>query len=114
MMDQFNVVDVEKTAFDVSKVKSVPTIIVDNNRALSGRDAFAWLMNAITNEVVGMDTAGSAFAYIEEGVDSGYECATMGFTHIGDVKEATPEGDTVDSPPGDIQVALDKLKADRL
>ena len=45
MMNQFSIIDVEKTAFDVSKVKVVPTIIVNNNKALSGRDAFAWLQN---------------------------------------------------------------------
>ena len=113
MIDQFNVVDVEKTAFDVSKVKSVPTIIVDNNRALGGRDAFAWLMNRISTEVVGVDSRGSAFAFIE-GEGTGYECATLNYSQIGDVREAAPERAAGGDAPPDIQTALDRLKAERM
>lgn len=113
MMALFNVIDIEKTAFDVSKVRSVPTIIVDNNRALTGRDAFAWLLHRISNEVSGVEGTSSHFSFIE-GDGSGYECASsMSFAHISDIKEAAPEvADTAGTV--DVQTAFDRLKAERL
>ena len=74
LLDSFNVVDVLRTPIDVSKVKVVPTIVINHQKVLSGRDAFAWLENEKKGIVLGVNNydvkdgfggASSAFTYID-------------------------------------------------
>ena len=115
MMEQFQVIDVEKTAFDVSKVKVVPTIVVNNNRAFSGREAFSWLQNEIANTVKGVESFGvsSAFTYIGE---ERAECSMSSpFVNIEDAPEATAERHSQDQSgtQDDLTTAMERLKAAR-
>jgi glutaredoxin len=77
LIDSFNIVDVMKTPTDVSKVKVIPTIVINHQRVLSGRDAFSWLQNEKKNIVLGVNNydvkdgfagASSAYTYIDEQV----------------------------------------------
>ena len=115
MLDQFNVIDVEKTPFDVSKVKVVPTIVVNNNRAFSGREAFAWLQNELKNIVKGVESFGvsSAFTYIDE--DRSEVSMSSQFVDINEAPIASAEKHTVDSGrvATDLDSAMDRLRAER-
>lgn len=114
MMDQFQVIDVEKTAFDVSKVKVVPTIVVNNNRAFSGREAFSWLQNEIKNSVTGVESFGISSAYTYIGEERA-ECAmSTSFVKIEDSPEASAERHTKDDiRTDDVASAMERLKAER-
>lgn len=90
LINEFNIIDVEKTAFDVSKVKVVPTIVVNNNRALSGRDAFAWLQNQLKSGVSGVESFGISSAYTYIGTDKA-ECSMSSM--FVDVDEAPGQTD---------------------
>lgn len=126
MLDDFNVIDVEKTVFDVSKVKVVPTIVVNNNRALSGRDAFAWLENELKNQVRGVDPHGTSSVFTFIGEDRAECTMSSQFADIDEIphepmnapdalasssqrREATAGRDT----HGDIATAMERLKAER-
>jgi glutaredoxin len=116
MMDQFNIVDIHKTAFDVSTVKVVPTIVVNNNRALSGRDAFAWLQNEIKNMVSGVESFGtsSVFTYIDDD-RAEYSLSTQ-YVNIDDAPSASSEkheNDSDNSRGSDLDDAMERLKAQR-
>ena len=116
MMDQFNIVDIHKTAFDVSKVKVVPTIVVNNNRALSGRDAFAWLQNEVKNQVSGVESFGtsSVFTYIDE--DRSEYSISSPYVNIDDAPVASAEkhmSDNSKAPELDLQSAMERMKAER-
>lgn len=115
MLDQFNVIDVEKTPFDVSKVRVVPTIVVNNNRALSGREAFAWLQNELKNMVTGVESFGvsSAFTYIGE--DRSEVSMSSQFVDINETPTASSEKHTADSGKmaTDLDSAMDRLRAER-
>lgn len=117
MMDQFNIVDIHKTAFDVSKIKVVPTIVVNNSRALSGRDAFAWLQNEIKNMVSGVESFGtsSVFTYID-GDRAEYSLSSQ-YVSIDDAPTASSEKHANDSDKSqrgnDLQDAMERLKAER-
>ena len=74
LLDSFNIVDVMKTPVDVSRVKVVPTIVINHQRVMSGRDAFAWLENEKKGLVFGVNNyevkggfcgASSAYTYID-------------------------------------------------
>ena len=115
MLDQFSVIDVEKTPFDVSKVRVVPTIVVNNNRALSGREAFAWLQNELKNMVTGVESFGlsSAFTYIGE--DRSEVSMSSHFVDINETPTASSEKHTADSGKvaTDLDSAMDRLRAER-
>lgn len=115
MLDQFNIIDVEKTAFDISKVKVVPTIVVNNNRALSGRDAFAWLQNELKTLVSGVESFGvsSTFTYINE--ERCEYTMSSPYVNINDAPTASSEKHTADTGRvnTDIENAMDRLKAER-
>lgn len=115
MLDQFSVIDIEKTPFDVSKVQVVPTIVVNNNRALSGREAFAWLQNELKNIVTGVESYGvsSAFTYIGE--DRSEVSMSSQFVNINEAPTASSEKHTADSGKvaTDLDSAMDRLKAER-
>ena len=115
MLDQFNVIDVDKTPFDVSKVTVVPTIVVNNNRALSGREAFAWLQNELKTMVTGVESFGvsSAFTYIGE--DRSEVSMSSQFVDINEAPTASSEKHTADSGKvaTDLDSAMDRLKAER-
>jgi hypothetical protein len=115
MLDQFNVIDIEKTPFDVSKVKVVPTIVVNNNRALSGREAFAWLQNEVKNIVLGVESFGmsSAFTYIGE--DRSEVSMSSPFVDINDTPTASSEKHTADAGKvaTDLDSAMDRLRVER-
>ena len=115
MLDQFNVIDVEKTPFDVSKVRVVPTIVVNNNRALSGRDAFAWLQNEVKRMVTGVESFGmsSAFTYIDG--DRSEVSMSSQFVDIAETPTASSEKHSSDSDNivSDLDSAMDRLKAER-
>jgi hypothetical protein len=115
MLDQFSVVDIEKTPFDVSKVNVVPTIVVNNNRALSGREAFAWLQNELKNMVTGVESFGvsSAFTYIGE--DRSEVSMSSHFVDINETPTASMEKHTADSGKADtdLESAMDRLRAER-
>ena len=117
MMDQFNIVDIHKTAFDVSKIKVVPTIVVNNSRALSGRDAFAWLQNEIKNMVSGVESFGtsSVFTYIDD--DRAEYSLSSQYVSIDDAPIVSSEKHANDSDKSqrgnDLQDAMERLKAER-
>lgn len=115
MLDQFSVIDVEKTPFDVSKVKVVPTIVVNNNRALSGREAFAWLQNELKNMVTGVESFGvsSAFTYIGE--DRSEVSMSSQFVDINEAPTASAEKHTADSGKAetDLDSAMERLRSER-
>tara|TARA_Y100000389_G_C17324028_1_gene444563 strand:+ start:567 stop:923 length:357 start_codon:yes stop_codon:yes gene_type:complete len=115
MLDQFSVIDIEKTPFDVSKVQVVPTIVVNNNRALSGREAFAWLQNELKNMVTGVESFGvsSAFTYIGE--DRSEFSMSSHFVDINEAPTASSEKHTADSGKAatDLDSAMDRLMAER-
>tara|TARA_Y100000992_G_scaffold284807_1_gene235251 strand:- start:717 stop:1178 length:462 start_codon:yes stop_codon:yes gene_type:complete len=119
LINEFSIIDVEKTAFDVSKVKVVPTIIVENTRALSGRDAFSWLQNQVKNAVVGVETSGisSVFSFIENDSISHGQCVmTQNFAQIEDISNEAPAPDTASikqKTDMDISSALARLKQER-
>lgn len=84
---EFRVIDVHKNTVDLTRVKSVPTLIADHQSIHTGRDAFAWLHNKIKESVQplmysdsknGFDSMSSSFAYIDdtssEIVNSGMSC----------------------------------------
>ena len=99
----------------MSKVKVVPTIVVNNNRALSGRDAFAWLQNEMKNVISGVESFGtsSAYTYIEE-ERSEYSISSP-YVSIDQSPVASPERHTMDEGKslGDLETAMDRLKAER-
>jgi len=115
MLEQFSVIDVEKTPFDVSKVIVVPTIVVNNNRALSGREAFAWLQNELKNMVTGVESFGvsSAFTYIGE--DRSEVSMSSQFVDINETPTASSEKHTADSEKGatDLDSAMERLRSER-
>lgn len=115
MLEQFNIVDIEKTAFDVSKVKVVPTIVVNNNRALSGREAFAWLQNELKNAVSGVESFGtsSAFTYINE--ERSEFSMSSPFVNIDDTPTVSPErhSDDGNKLDLDLETAMDRLRTER-
>lgn len=115
MLDQFNIIDVEKTAFDVSKVRVVPTIVVNNNRAFSGREAFAWLQNELKSMVSGVESFGtsSAFTYIDE--DRSEYSISSPYVSIDDSPTVSAERRTMDEgkSQADLETAMDRLKAER-
>ena len=120
LINDFNIIDVEKTAFDVSKVKVVPTIIVNNNRALSGRDAFAWLQNEVKNQINGVETYGisSAYTYISNDAPVSAEMSMSSrFVDVNEAPEVSaervPEKDKQSAKSADLQNAVDRLKAER-
>lgn len=114
LLEQFNIVDVEKTHYDVSKIKVVPTIVVNNNRAMSGRDAFAWLQNEVKNMVTGVESHGTsaAFTYLN---DDRAECTmSTKFVNINDVPEASSSSTKDDNGKNtDINTEMDRLQAER-
>jgi glutaredoxin len=123
MIDSFNVVDVIKTPVDISKVKVVPTIVVNHQRVMSGREAFAWLENEKKGAVLGVVNydvkngfggASSAFTYIEG--DSAENVMSSAFSDI-PVEERTvadttmPKSDaSVDS---ELQDKIEEMKKER-
>lgn len=115
MLDQFNIVDIHKTPFDVSKIKVVPTIVVNNSRVLSGRDAFSWLQNELKNMVSGVESYGvsATFTYINE-ERSEYSMSSP-YVDINDAPIVTPETHSSDTGKGtsDLDSAMDRLKAER-
>ncbi len=116
MMNQFSIIDVEKTAFDVSKVKVVPTIIVNNNKALSGRDAFAWLQNEIKNQVTGVESFGisSSYTYITSDAPTNSEFSMSSrFVDIDEAPTASAERVPETEKAADLQSAMDRLKLER-
>ena len=75
---EFRVVDVYNNTVDLTRVKSVPTLIADHQSVLTGREAFAWLQNKIKESVRpivysdgknGFDSMSSSFAFIEGDAD---------------------------------------------
>jgi glutaredoxin len=115
MIDQFNIVDIEKTPFDVSKIQVVPTIVVNNNRVLAGRNAFAWLQNELKNMVTGVETFGvsSAFTYVDE--KRGEYSMSSPYIDIQDTPTVTTEKHVSDSnkPDLDIESAMSRLQQER-
>lgn len=115
MLDQFNIIDIEKTAFDVSKVRVVPTIVVNNSRALSGRDAFSWLQNEIATAVSGVESFGmsSAFSYISE--ERAEVTMSSTFVNIDETPTASAERAPLDDgkSQGDVETAMERIKAER-
>lgn len=90
MLDNFNVVDVLKTPIDVSKVRVVPTIVINHQRVMSGRDAFAWLEN---------EKKGLVFGVSNYDVKDGFGGASSAFTYIeGDSAENVMSGAFSDIP----------------
>ena len=89
---EFRVVNVHTNTVDLTRVKSVPTLIADHQSVLTGRDAFAWLQNKIKESVQpmmysdgknGFDSMSSTFSFIEgnsEGiVNSSMSCVYSQF-----------------------------------
>ena len=115
LSDKFNIIDVDKTAFDVSQVNVVPTIVVNNTNALSGRDAFSWLQNELKTMVQGVESFGISSAYTYLGEERS-ECAmSTNFVPIDEAPTASAERHVVDEgkSPNDIQTAMERLKAER-
>lgn len=113
MIDKFNVIDIDKTAFDVSKIKVVPTIVINNNRVFSGREAFSWLLNEIKVQVSAVETFGtsSVFTYIDT---EKAECTMSSqFSDIEEPIVTTTDRNTDKSMPVDLSAELSKLKIDR-
>lgn len=115
MLDQFNVIDVEKTPFDVSKVRVVPTIVVNNNRAFSGREAFAWLQNELKKMVTGVESFGSSSAFTYIGEERSEVTMSSLFADINESPTASAEKHTSDSGKveNDLDTAINRLKAER-
>lgn len=70
LLEEVDIIDVLKTPIDVSKVRSVPTMVVDGQQVLVGRDAFGWLLRRIKSipvDYMNSDDMGCAFAYIPPG-----------------------------------------------
>lgn len=118
MLDSFNVVDVVKTPVDVSKVKVVPTIVINHQRVMSGREAFAWLENEKKGLVLGVSNydvkdgfggASSAFTYIEG--DSAETVMSGAFSDI-PVEERTVVDTSFSNPDVPANSALqDRIEA---
>lgn len=115
LLDSFNIVDVLKTPIDVSKVKVVPTIVINHQRVMSGRDAFAWLENEKKNTVFGVTNsdvkdgfsgASSAFSYIEG--DSSENVISGSFSDI------PMEERTMDAPQVQSESPVDSMLQDRI
>ena len=119
MLDNFNVVDVIKTPVDVSKVRVVPTIVINHQRVMSGRDAFAWLENekkGLVQGVINYDVkdgfgyASSAFTYIEG--DSAETVMSGAFSDIPVEERATTANTTTPNSDVPASTALqDKIEA---
>ena len=124
MLDSFNVVDVLKTPIDVSKVRVVPTIVINHQRVLSGRDAFAWLENEKKDIVLGVSNyevkngfggASSAFTYIEG--DSAETVMSTAFSDIPIDERSvvdTASNSNFESPTGSLlQDKIEAMKKER-
>lgn len=114
MMDQFNVIDIDRTTYDVSKVKVVPTIIVTNNKALSGRDAFSWLQHEIDTSVSSVETYGTSSQYLYVGEDRAEFAMSSQFVPI-EESEMIPqvESKPVSNKEADLADAMARLKSER-
>ena len=112
-MEQFNIIDVGKTAYDVSKVRVVPTIVVENSRALSGRDAFAWLKNQVESAVHGVESFGTSSAFTYIGEDRAECIMSSNFVNIEDAPQASVEQTSGRSNTEDVTTAMERLAQER-
>lgn len=113
MMEQFNIIDVGKTAYDVSKVRVVPTIVVENSRALSGREAFAWLKNQVESAVRGVESFGTSSAFTYIGEDRAECVMSSPFVNIEDAPEASVEQRSDRNNTEDVTAAMERLAQER-
>lgn len=121
IIDTFNIVDVLRTPMDTSKIKVVPTIVINNQRVLSGRDAFAWLENEKKNIVIGVDAtdvkdgfagASTAFTFISD--DSAQSAMSCSFSDISiEDRTSTNNHENTDNSNMQIQDRMDALKKER-
>ena len=121
IIDTFNIVDVLRTPMDTSKVKVVPTIVINNQRVLSGRDAFAWLENEKKNIVIGVDAtdvkdgfagASTAFTFIND--DSKQSAMSCSFSEISiEDRVNTNKHVNIDNSNIQIQDRMEALKKER-
>lgn len=80
LSNEFKKVDVHSEPVDLSRIRSVPTIIADHQQMMVGKEAFAWLQNKIKTTVTphsysiskgGFDSMSCPFSYIEDGAKDG-------------------------------------------
>lgn len=81
LMGDFAIVDVDVTPVNPQQVSHVPTIVADRQRAMSGRDAFAWAQDYINSspqcmtsssigKCTGWESMSSTFAFIDGEADA--------------------------------------------
>lgn len=88
LLDEVDIIDVLKTPIDVSKVRSVPTMVIDGQRVAVGREAFGWLLRRIKSipiDCMSSEEMGCAFTYVSDaaGRDDQAYGATTSVTHVG-------------------------------
>lgn len=127
LLESFTVIDVLKTPMDVSKVRVVPTIVLNHQRVLSGREAFGWLQNEKKNTIGGVESqdvkggfggTSSVFSYIE-GENAFETSMSTSFTALEDpepsrdVQSNTGKGARVGGNDGGIDDRMAELKRER-
>lgn len=128
MKNEFRIVDIDKNIIDHSRIKSVPTLIADHQQFLSGREAFAWLMNKVSSVIQpivysdnkgGFESMSSNYAYLDNAESSPISNSSLSvvYSSTGTALSGTGNNAPVQNESrkenSSLEDAMSRMKADR-